>query len=122
MKNTNVDLGDFNGDGYIDMLSSGQTASGDKVTKLMEYTPAAGFIESNFDLSDIVDARVEFGDLDGDEDLDFVIAGKKKIFYDLIILSTGSFSKLYSKIAIGRSIKKNYNELNMFSFTNFENA
>jgi hypothetical protein len=78
MKNTNVDLGDFNGDGYIDMLLSGQTASGDKVTKLMEYTPAAGFIESNFDLSDIVDARVEFGDLDGDEDLDFVIAGKNK--------------------------------------------
>ena len=36
------------------------------------------FIESNFDLSDIVDARVEFGDLDGDEDLDFVIAGKNK--------------------------------------------
>ena len=33
MKNTNVDLGDFNGDGYIDMLLSGQTASGDKVTK-----------------------------------------------------------------------------------------
>ena len=41
----------------------------------------------------------------------FVIAGKKKIFYDLIILSTGGFSKLYSKIAIGRSIKKNYDEL-----------
>jgi hypothetical protein len=77
MKNTNVDLGDFNGDGYVDMLISGETAQG-KSTKLMEYTPAAGFIESEFDVSDIVDARVEFGDLDGDEDLDFVIAGKSK--------------------------------------------
>lgn len=77
MKNTNVDLGDFNGDGYTDMLISGETATG-KETKLMEYTPAAGFIKSDFDVSDIVDARVEFGDLDGDEDLDFVIAGKSK--------------------------------------------
>jgi 2-octaprenyl-6-methoxyphenol hydroxylase len=41
----------------------------------------------------------------------FVISGKKKIFYDLIILSTGGFSKLYSKIEAGRSIKKNYKEL-----------
>jgi hypothetical protein len=77
MKNTNVDLGDFNGDGYIDMLISGESSNG-KETKLLEYTPSQGFIESNFDVSDIVDARVEFGDLDGDEDLDFIIAGKSK--------------------------------------------
>jgi hypothetical protein len=77
MKNTNVDLGDFNGDGYIDMLISGESSNG-KLTKLLEYTPASGFIDSDFDVSDIVDARVEFGDLDGDEDLDFIIAGKSK--------------------------------------------
>ena len=65
MKNTNVDLGDFNGDGYIDMLISGESSNG-KETKLLEYTPSQGFIESNFDVSDIVDARVEFGDLDGE--------------------------------------------------------
>ena len=37
--------------------------------------------------------------------------GKKNVFYDLIILSTGSRSKLYNKIEQGRSIKKNYEEL-----------
>ena len=37
--------------------------------------------------------------------------GKKSVFYDLIILSIGSKSNLYSAIEKGRSIKKNYNEL-----------
>ena len=40
-----------------------------------------------------------------------LIMAKKKIFYDLIILSVGSVSKLYDKIESGRSIKKNYEEL-----------
>jgi len=37
--------------------------------------------------------------------------GKKKIFYDLIILSIGGLSKFYSKIESNRSIKKNYEEV-----------
>jgi 2-octaprenyl-6-methoxyphenol hydroxylase len=41
----------------------------------------------------------------------FVVLEKKKIFYDLIILSIGGMSKLYSKIEAGRSIQKNYNEV-----------
>jgi len=41
----------------------------------------------------------------------FITFGKKKVFYDLIILSIGGSSKLYSAIDMGRSIKKNYEEL-----------
>ena len=37
--------------------------------------------------------------------------GRKKKIYDLIILCTGSRSKLYSPIEEGRSIKKNYKEI-----------
>ena len=40
-----------------------------------------------------------------------VTLNKKKIFYDLIILSTGRLSKFYSKIEVNRSIKKNYEEI-----------
>jgi 2-octaprenyl-6-methoxyphenol hydroxylase len=40
-----------------------------------------------------------------------ILIKKKKFFYDLIILSTGSYSKLYNKITEGRAIEKNYNEL-----------
>ncbi|MDC0426501.1 FAD-dependent monooxygenase [Pelagibacteraceae bacterium] len=41
----------------------------------------------------------------------FVEFDKKKLSYDLIILSIGGLSQLYSKIESGRSIKKNYNEV-----------
>ncbi len=44
-----------------------------------------------------------------------VTIGKKKLFYDLIILSIGSLSKLYSKIDGGRSIIKNYDEFALTS-------
>jgi len=41
----------------------------------------------------------------------FILVDKKKVFYDLIILSIGSQSKLYNKIIQGRSIEKNYKEI-----------
>lgn len=41
----------------------------------------------------------------------FVTLDKKRIFYDLIILSTGGLSKFYDKIEGGRSITKNYEEV-----------
>jgi 2-octaprenyl-6-methoxyphenol hydroxylase len=40
-----------------------------------------------------------------------IIMNKKKITYDLIILSIGGTSKLYFEIEAGRSIKKNYKEV-----------
>ena len=80
MRQSKIDLGDFNGDGYCDLLYSGITGGGaGNVTKLSEYNPATGaYIDSAFDVSDILNAEVEFGDIDGDQDLDFVIVGKNK--------------------------------------------
>ena len=46
-----------------------------------------------------------------DSENGFITSDKKKIFYDLIILSVGGFSKFYTKIEGGRSIKKKYEEL-----------
>ena len=74
MKETQLDMGDFNGDGLMDVLISGITSSG-KITKLLEYSVGQGFVESNYDLTDFIDAKFGFGDLDGDNDLDFVISG-----------------------------------------------
>jgi len=42
-----------------------------------------------------------------------ILADKKKIFYDLIILCMGSNSKLYNKIDKERSIVKNYKEVSL---------
>lgn len=75
MRLGNVDLGDFNGDGYSDLLYSGVVEGEGKVTKLSEFDPKNyKFISSLFDVSDIIDAEVEFGDLEGDDDLDFAIS------------------------------------------------
>ena len=50
-----------------------------EVTKLSEYDPATKqYVASDFDISDIIKATVEFGDIDGDGDLDFSIAGEDK--------------------------------------------
>ena len=40
-----------------------------------------------------------------------ILLNKKKVFYDLIILSIGSQSKLYNQITQDRVIKKNYKEI-----------
>ena len=44
-----------------------------------------------------------------------ITCGRRKIFYDLIILSIGSRSKLYDTIENGRSIEKNYDEFALTS-------
>jgi 2-octaprenyl-6-methoxyphenol hydroxylase len=48
-------------------------------------------------------------ELDNEEG--YLIFKKKKLYYDLIVLSIGSHSELYSKIEKGRSIEKNYDEI-----------
>jgi hypothetical protein len=77
MREGKIDLGDFNGDGYADLLYSGTFEGSGDITKLNEYdSNTKTYVDSAFDVSDIIKAEVEFGDLDGDGDLDFVIAGK----------------------------------------------
>ena len=79
IRNTQIDLGDFNSDGYTDLIYSGTLTGEGEVTKLSEYDPnTKRYVDSDFDISDIIKATVEFGDIDGDGDLDFCIAGENK--------------------------------------------
>ena len=68
---------------------------------LREYVPSSNdYRVSLFDVSDIIDAEVEFGDIDGDDDLDFVLQElikmmKMNIFLeDIWMLETNQLSFL----------------------------
>ena len=72
-----LDLGDFNGDGYTDLLYSGVLEGVGGVTNLAEFDPTTkDYSTSDFDVSGVLNAEVEFGDLDGDGDLDFMLTGQ----------------------------------------------
>jgi hypothetical protein len=86
IRDTKIDLGDFDGDGYSDLLYSGTQTGFGKITKLSEFDPDnVTYRDSDFDVSEIQDATVEFGDLEGDGDLDFVIAGTSSSSGDNIL-------------------------------------
>ena len=77
VRSANMDFGDFNGDGYLDIIYNGLVTGSGQVTKLLEFEPITqSYVESNFDISDIINASIAFGDIDGDFDLDFSIAGQ----------------------------------------------
>ena len=77
IRNSKLDFGDFNGDGYYDLLYSGTIQGEGRVTKLSEFNPTnKTFVPSTFDVSMYLDAQVGFGDFDGDNDLDFVLTGQ----------------------------------------------
>ena len=67
LRKSKIEYGDFNGDGYSDLLYTGVQSGSGKISELREYESSSGnYIESNFDIGEIVDADVKFGDIDGD--------------------------------------------------------
>jgi len=77
IRKSNVDFGDFNEDGYYDILYSGTIQGEGRTTRLAEFNPSTRLFEdSEFDVSGYLDANVGFGDFDGDGDLDFVLSGE----------------------------------------------
>ena len=72
-------FGDFDSNGYSDVLYSGTVSGEGKVTRLADWIPETNsMLQSDYDLSFYVDANIGVADFDGDLDADFVITGLNK--------------------------------------------
>lgn len=116
ISDTELEFGDFNGDGYSDLLISGTNSNEEKITKLFEYSENQGFIESDYDLSEFIDAKFAFGDLDGDNDLDFIIAGTSSITNQPIIRTYLNY-RAESYALINNASKRTFKKSSKVTFT-----
>jgi len=68
--------GDYNNDGWADLLISGTNATGDPVTILYNNDGSEGFTDAGISFTGLAGGSVAWSDIDRDEDLDFVVTGE----------------------------------------------
>ena len=68
--------GDYNRDGYADLLVSGLNSSGTPVAILYRNEGGNSFVDAGVTLNGLYRSSIGWNDIDGDLDLDFAICGK----------------------------------------------
>ncbi|MEE4257838.1 MAG: FG-GAP-like repeat-containing protein [Bacteroidales bacterium] len=68
--------GDYNNDGWADLLISGKNASGNPATLLYYNDGNGGFTDTGISFTGLSGGSVAWSDIDRDEDLDFVVTGE----------------------------------------------
>jgi PKD repeat protein len=76
VKNSSVAWGDYDNDGYPDILLTGETETGDKIAKIYRNCGDNTFsVQSINNLSGVSYGSTEWGDFDNDGDLDILLSG-----------------------------------------------
>ncbi|MEZ4675357.1 MAG: FG-GAP-like repeat-containing protein [Caldilineaceae bacterium] len=70
-----VEWGDYDQDGYLDLLLAGTTDGTTALTRIYRNDNRGGFADSNANLPGIFDGDAAWSDYDGDGDLDLFLAG-----------------------------------------------
>lgn len=92
-------LGDLDGDGDPDLILTGTTGS-DRIARIYRNNGSGGFMEINAgSLSGVSGGATVLGDLDGDGDLDLVLAGYDGVGMTRIYLNAGNGS--FAEVAPG---------------------
>lgn len=83
-----IELGDYNNDGLLDILITGQTASG-PITELYRTNPDMSFTKVNYQFVGISNGTAIWGDVDNDGLIDIFVAGST---------GTGEIARLYRNL------------------------
>lgn len=91
MLNNTFDWGDYDNNGTLDLLTSGQAAGHVPVTMIYQNNGAGGFTGMTYSMQQLGEGQVCWGDYDADGDLDLVESGEAAgASYTIVYRSAGA--------------------------------
>jgi hypothetical protein len=97
VNNSEADWGDFDGDGDLDLIIAGEDTDGNITTTLYENEGGGTFTPKSTNIEEIRQGDLEWGDFDGDGDLDLVVTGYTPGEYS----GTDTITEIYRNDGLG---------------------
>lgn len=94
---------DYDNDGWLDMLISGSTPWGERVTKVFHNDGHGGFADVSASLLGVLDSSVAWGDYDNDGRLDILLSGRDSSYAVVTRIYHNEGDSTFRDIAAGLS-------------------